>query len=104
MIIHNAWPINLQADLFFYEPHIRGLRNLIDLGRASESSMPLRFIFISSYFACQSWSTKYTQALPEVVVLDTTTGCGIGYGASKHVAERVSAMDYLMRSEAAKSH
>ncbi|KAG5640035.1 hypothetical protein DXG03_001594, partial [Asterophora parasitica] len=88
-IIHNAWSINLQQDLPFFLPNIVGLRNLIDLGHASSSTSTLRFVFISSFFAAQSWNARYdAQPVPEEVLLDTAVGCGIGYGASKHIAER----------------
>ncbi|KAG5636231.1 hypothetical protein DXG03_005080, partial [Asterophora parasitica] len=58
MIIHNAWSINLQQDLPFFLPNIVGLRNLIDLGHASSSTSTLRFVFISSFFAAQSWNAR----------------------------------------------
>lgn len=95
VIIHNAWPINLQNDLRYFEPNIRGLRNLIDLGHASERSTYLRFIFISSFFARQSWSLKHgIRPVLGEVIMDTKTGCGLGYGASKHVAEIVRTIFY----------
>ncbi|KAG5636771.1 hypothetical protein H0H81_006924 [Sphagnurus paluster] len=90
MIIHNAWPINLQRDLSYFEPNMQGLRNLIDLGHASRASQDLRFIFISSLSACQAWNSyRDTQFVPENVLTNTVVGCGFGYGASKHVAERI---------------
>ncbi|KAG5640044.1 hypothetical protein DXG03_001555, partial [Asterophora parasitica] len=96
MIIHNAWTINLQQDLPFFVPNIVGLRNLINLGHVSSSASTLRFVFVSSLFAAQSWNAMYdSRAVPEEILLDTVVGCGTGYGASKHVAERIVARSGL---------
>ncbi|KAG5636266.1 hypothetical protein H0H81_008600 [Sphagnurus paluster] len=89
IILHNAWPINLRNDLTYFEPQILGLKNLIDLGHASPHASTLRFVFISSFQAYQSWHMHHNALLPEQPINETAVGCGIGYGASKYVAESV---------------
>ncbi|RDB24956.1 Non-reducing polyketide synthase azaA [Hypsizygus marmoreus] len=88
VIIHNAWPIKLSRSLSFFEPNLRGLRNLIDMALASPRAPNIRFLFSSTYFAAQSWNSN-DGPVPEDTLTDPRVGVGLGYGESKYVAEQI---------------
>ncbi|PSR76147.1 hypothetical protein PHLCEN_2v8645 [Hermanssonia centrifuga] len=85
-IIHNAWPVNFNLSLQFFDQNVRSLRNLIDLALSSHHASPPRLIFISSVgvlrHACPSLPVKEGPVDPEIAV-------GSGYSESKWVAEKL---------------
>ncbi|KAF7316041.1 Aminoadipate reductase [Mycena indigotica] len=91
-IIHNAWTLDFNKTLSSFEPHVRGTRHLIDLGRSCSS--PARFLFTSSISSAQNWDKK-RGPVPEEIVLDAGIAIGSGYGESKYVSERILAASGL---------
>jgi thioester reductase-like protein len=45
-VIHIAWPVNFNISVASFEPHIRGLRHLIEFASAAEKRVPV--VFVSS--------------------------------------------------------
>jgi thioester reductase-like protein/aryl carrier-like protein len=76
-IIHNAWPVNFNWSVESFEPHIRGVRHLVDFSHAATKTVPI--IFISSVGTVQSW--KSDSAIPEQP-FDASVST-MGYGLSK---------------------
>jgi thioester reductase-like protein len=95
LIIHNAWNLNFNLSLSSFETHVRGVRNLIDLGRASRHASSLRFLFTSSIASTQSWDTLERGPCPEDVIMDVSCAVGMGYGEGKYVSERILAKSGL---------
>ncbi|KAJ3731317.1 putative aminoadipate reductase [Lentinula guzmanii] len=82
-IIHNAWRLDFNLSLSSFEPHIRGMRNLIDLARSSRNASTLRFVFTSSIGSAQSWDSSSLGPYPEEVIVDPKFAVGGGYGETK---------------------
>ncbi|KAI5999974.1 putative aminoadipate reductase [Pisolithus albus] len=94
VIIHNAWRVDFNLSLASLEPNVRGTRNLIDLALASEKTTKPRFMFTSSIASAQNWDKKRGR-VPEDVIADVAVAVGTGYGANKHVSERMLGMSGL---------
>ncbi|KAG1821117.1 acetyl-CoA synthetase-like protein [Suillus subaureus] len=88
VIIHNAWRLDFNLALSSFDPHVRGMRNLIDLALSSPRHPKPRFMFTSSISSAQGWD-KAKGPFPEEVQYDAGVAAGPGYGASKYVSERV---------------
>ena len=88
VIIHNAWRLNFNLPLSSFEPHVRGMRYMIDLARASKWVTKPRFLFPSSLLSGQGWD-RSKGALSEEIQFDAGVAVGSGYGSSKYVSERV---------------
>ncbi|EKM49937.1 uncharacterized protein PHACADRAFT_213717 [Phanerochaete carnosa HHB-10118-sp] len=86
-IIHNAWTVNFNLALSFFEPNIKTLRNLMDLALSSPMEAPPKLIFESTVgvLAHRSADIRETAIEPQPVV-------GAGYPESKWVAERLCAI------------
>ncbi|KAJ3740213.1 putative aminoadipate reductase [Lentinula detonsa] len=97
-IIHNAWRLDFNLSLSSFEPHIRGMRNLIDLARSSRNASTLRFVFTSSIGSAQSWDSSSLGPYPEEVIVDPKFAVGGGYGESKYISERILAKSGLHAS------
>jgi len=91
VIIHASWRLDFNLSLQSFESNIRGTRNLIELGHAIGRAPTIKFIFTSSIASALSWDQSLGP-YPEEVVLDARYAVGSGYGESKYVAERVSAL------------
>ncbi|KZT23244.1 acetyl-CoA synthetase-like protein [Neolentinus lepideus HHB14362 ss-1] len=87
-IIHNAWRLNFNLSVSSFEPNIKGVRNLIDLGLTSPYGVNFRFIFTSSVGISQGWNTEMGK-FPEESNLPTDVAVGAGYGESKFVSEQL---------------
>ncbi|KAF7378113.1 Acetyl-CoA synthetase-like protein [Mycena sanguinolenta] len=94
VIIHNAWNLDFNKALSSFEPHVKGTRNLIDLGRQSPNASGVRFLFTSSIASAQNWDQK-RGPFPEELQLDASVALGNGYGESKYVSERILAVSGL---------
>ncbi|KAG0703313.1 putative aminoadipate reductase [Suillus ampliporus] len=88
VIIHNAWRLDFNLALSSFEPHVRGMRNLVDLALSSPRHPKPRFMFTSSISSAQSWD-RAKGPFPEEVQYDAGVAVGLGYGASKYVSEMV---------------
>ena len=88
LIIHNAWQVDFNLSLDFYEHnHIRGVRNLIDL--ATKSTHGAAIFFVSSISAVSNYSACDNARVPEEMITDLTVPQHMGYAESKYVAERL---------------
>ena len=88
VIIHNAWKVNFNHQLESFEPeHIRSVRNLVDWSRNSDRHP--RILFVSSLSSVSQWSLHHTGPVPETPIHDYEVAQALGYGESKHVAERI---------------
>ncbi|KAL8788420.1 MAG: hypothetical protein Q9195_007299 [Heterodermia aff. obscurata] len=81
-IIHCQWPVNFNLSIMSFEPHIRGVRHLIDFSLSSKLSPSL--FFLSSIATVSHLKDRSEVLEAPVDVLTTVNG---GYGASKQVCE-----------------
>ncbi|MCJ1394676.1 hypothetical protein MMC18_007556 [Xylographa bjoerkii] len=89
-IIHNAWKVDFNHSLKTFEDiHIRGVRNIINLSIKSPSNPHI--FFVSSISAVGNWTRVYedSEPVPETPLDNYHVAQGLGYGESKHVAERI---------------
>ncbi|RAQ59689.1 NRPS-like enzyme [Aspergillus flavus] len=85
-VIHNAWPVNFNMSVASFEPHVRGVRHLVDFSaQAARKTVPITFI--STIGTIEKWTT------PEVLVpkkaLPDWSLAAIGYGQSKLVSSTI---------------
>ncbi|KXG50671.1 Male sterility, NAD-binding [Penicillium griseofulvum] len=83
-IIHNQWPVNYNWDIASFEPHVRGVRHMIDFSRSSNHNASL--FFVSSVATVSHLRTD--GAVPEKSNYIPTTELD-GYGSAKHVSELI---------------
>lgn len=83
-IIHNQWPVNFNIPVESFEPHIRGVRNLVDFSRKAAKRVPV--VFISSVATTEGWREK--RPVPEESIHDFKFALG-GYGRSKLVSSLI---------------
>ncbi|KAG6856431.1 putative NRPS-like protein biosynthetic cluster [Tephrocybe sp. NHM501043] len=95
-IIHNAWPVNFNRSLSSFEPHVRGLSNLVRLavlsaGRRNTGSAPTRILFASSIAVAGRFPSLHPHGPFEVpeTVLEAVNSAGFGYPDAKWVCERL---------------
>ncbi|QPG94061.1 putative secondary metabolism biosynthetic enzyme [Epichloe festucae Fl1] len=77
-IIHNAWPVNFNISVSTFEPHIRGVRNLVDFSSAAAKQVPI--VFVSSVGTVNGWTLP--EPVPEKQFSDPKLAA-MGYGLSK---------------------
>ncbi|KND91935.1 Carboxylic acid reductase [Tolypocladium ophioglossoides CBS 100239] len=77
-IIHNAWPVNFNMSVASFEPHIRGVRHLVDFSSAAAKRVPV--IFVSSVGTAAAWTSA--DPVPERRLEDLALA-EMGYGRSK---------------------
>ncbi|KAJ5090943.1 hypothetical protein N7532_009627 [Penicillium argentinense] len=87
-IIHNAWKVNFNHQVeAFEQPHIQGVRRLVDFSISSEKRAHIHFI--SSISTIEGYS--HGPSIPEIIFNDPSSALRQGYGESKHVSERICA-------------
>ena len=87
VIIHNAWKVDFNHQLESYESQIRAVS---DFAKWSASSRRhLHIVFVSSLASVGNWSAHNQGPIPETPVTDAQVAQRMGYGESKHVAERI---------------
>ncbi|KAG5928420.1 putative NRPS-like protein biosynthetic cluster [Claviceps sorghi] len=77
-IIHNAWPVNFNIGVSTFEPHVRGVRHLVDFSAKAKKQVPI--VFVSSIGTIQGWTRA--EAVPEEQIADPKMAT-MGYGLSK---------------------
>ncbi|KAF3392431.1 Iterative polyketide synthase CazM [Penicillium rolfsii] len=88
-IIHNAWKVNFNHRVeAFEQPHIEGVRRLVEFSIASEKTAHIHFI--SSISTIEGYSKG--PSIPEEIFDEPSSVLRQGYGESKHVSERICAM------------
>ncbi|PHH93094.1 hypothetical protein CDD83_946 [Cordyceps sp. RAO-2017] len=91
-IIHNAWPVNFNISVGSFEPHIAGVRRLVDFAAAAKKQVPI--IFLSSVSTVGAWTKP--ENVPEAQFSDLSVPT-MGYGRSK------AASSLILDAAAAKS-
>ena len=87
-IIHNQWPVNFNLPLRTFEPHVQGVRRLVDLAVAAPHRP--RVLFTSSISAVGNWVAVHPGVpVPEATIADARVPSTMGYGGSKHAGERI---------------
>ncbi|GMG25989.1 unnamed protein product [Aspergillus oryzae] len=91
LIIHNAWKVNFNHKVeAFEDPHIRGIRSLVDFSLRSAHSAHIHFI--SSISTVSAWGPQHGPSVPEISLDDPDVALRQGYGESKFVGERICAI------------
>lgn len=87
LIIHTAWPVHFHLPLSSFEPHIKGLYNLLQFSLSVNLPAPAVTLF------CSSVSTAFGDAapdeVPETPLVDLHSALQQGYGRSKLVGEHL---------------
>lgn len=87
VFIHNAWPVNFNNDLEYFETAaITGMRRCVDFVAAADRHPHL--VFVSSIASVGNFPQVRagSQAIPEEFEEDNSLPLAQGYGESKHVA------------------
>ncbi|KAI1632027.1 L-aminoadipate-semialdehyde dehydrogenase [Biscogniauxia mediterranea] len=82
-IIHGQWPVNFNWDLSSFEPHIRGVRHLVDFSLHSRHATSI--FFISSIGSITKWPDN--EPVPERPIRDLSIAGTQGYSTSKLMTE-----------------
>ncbi|KAI0543532.1 hypothetical protein F4679DRAFT_568274 [Xylaria curta] len=92
IVIHNAWRVDFSWSFDSYEDHyLRSVRELITL--SSLSPLQPRIVFVSSVSSVQEWAAVFPDSLVGEAPLESyRVSSPLGYGQSKHVAERALAI------------
>lgn len=83
-VIHNQWPVNFNIAVESFEPHIRGVRHLVDFSAGAKKQVPITFI--SSIGTVDAW--KEARLVPEKSIEDLSITSS-GYGRSKLVSSLI---------------
>ncbi|KAH8655420.1 hypothetical protein BX600DRAFT_515242 [Xylariales sp. PMI_506] len=83
-IIHNQWQVDFNLSLSSFEPHIQGVRRLVDF--SLQSSLRPAIFFVSSIGVVMKQQTN--EPVPETLITDFAVAEG-GYGCSKLIAELI---------------
>ena len=80
--------MDFNLSLESFEPHIAGVRDLIELSSKSPKKPPI--FFTSSVSTLSNWSAKHgNEKVPERAFHDFTIPAPMGYAESKYVSERL---------------
>jgi thioester reductase-like protein len=86
-VMHTQWQVDFNVQLASFEPHIRGVRQLVEFGLdARRRGRQVRLFFTSSVAVANK--AQSTTLIPEEKI-DRYEMAGSGYGESKLVAETV---------------
>ncbi|KAM0140952.1 hypothetical protein ACHAO1_002078 [Botrytis cinerea] len=85
LIIHLAWSVNFIIGLQSFEPHLAGLKNLLDLSLAVYRSEPARLFYASSISTAEN--TPAPALIPDAPIEDFNNALNMGYAQSKLVGE-----------------
>ncbi|KAL4864056.1 hypothetical protein BDV12DRAFT_205954 [Aspergillus spectabilis] len=85
-IIHNAWPVDFNQSVASFEPHLCGVRHLVDFSAAAQKRVPITFV--SSVSTVEQWPSPETP-IPEEALEDLSLASNMGYGQSKLAASLI---------------
>lgn len=85
----NQWPVDFNLTLASFEPHIKGIRGLVDFALQSQKAASI--LFVSSVGVVKNQQSNAT--IPEALLTDFSSA-EAGYGRSKLVSEMVLAEAY----------
>lgn len=84
----NQWQVDFNLSLESFEPHIAGVRELIELSNSSPKKPPI--LFTSSISTLNNWPLKHPdEKVPERAFHDFSIPAAMGYGESKYISERL---------------
>ena len=87
-IIHNQWQVDFNLALSSFEPHVLGVRRIIDFAADAPKQPPI--LFTSTVSTVGNWAAVHPGSkAPEKPIHDLNIPFPIGYGESKHIAERI---------------
>ena len=86
--MHNAWLLNFNLFLSSFEPHIAGVRAVLDLALASPHGTPPHVTFVSSIGAVARWPFG-DRPVPEAMLDAPEFSLPQGYAYSKYAAEQI---------------
>ncbi|KAF3384527.1 Iterative polyketide synthase CazM [Penicillium rolfsii] len=86
-VIHSSWKVDFNHSVESFEPHIRGVCNLIDL--SLQSCHKAHIHFISSVSTVGAWKKQMGSLVPEEPIDDSDVVLQQGYGESKYIGERI---------------
>lgn len=86
LIIHTAWPVNFNLPLLSFEPHIKGLYNLINFSLGVNLPAPAVLLFCSSISTALGSKSSEVHEAP---IEDLSSALEMGYGRSKLVGEKI---------------
>ena len=104
-IFHGAWPMDFKMKVQSFEPHVKVVRELIELGRRAHILRPHvrpKVVLASSIAVVGCYSSDASFSLvPEIPMDDPKVPLPIGYAEAKWVCEKVmeSAYDHLCEVE-----
>ena len=88
VIIHNQWQVDFNLSLESFEPHLRGVRHLIEFSAASLYHPPI--FFTSSVSTAGNWQSIHPgEPIPEQVIGDMRVPSPIGYAEGKYISEHL---------------
>lgn len=88
IIVHNAWRVDFSWTLDSYKTaYLRSIREIVDI--SSDSFWGLRLVFVSSISSVQEWASVFSTPVTEASLESYDVASPLGYGQSKHVAERI---------------
>jgi thioester reductase-like protein len=85
-IIHLAWPVNFNIGIASFEPHLKGLQNLLSLSMSIQPK-PARFFFASS--VSTAMRTPGPALIHDGPIKSLAQASPMGYAQSKLVAEHI---------------
>jgi thioester reductase-like protein len=85
-IVHAAWPVNFHLPLTAFHPHLKDLRDLIQLS-LDVRKQPAQLLYCSSMGV--ALNTIGQSRVAEAPIMDFRQGIGTGYTQSKLVAEYI---------------
>lgn len=87
-IVHIAWLLNFNLLLPHFEPHVAGVRSVLELALASSLERPPHITFVSSIGTTARWPFP-ERAVPEVALNSPAFCIPQGYSYAKYVSEQV---------------
>ena len=92
-VFHGAWPMDFKLTLRSLEPHIKALRDLVELGRLSHYLNPtvkVRLLLASSIAVVGRFESDGMATLvPEMIMEDPHVPLPFGYAQAKWVCEKI---------------
>lgn len=84
----NQWQVDFNLSLQSFEPHVAGVRNLVNFSLSSSYRPPI--LFTSSISTVGNWPSKHPGIhVPEEAMYDESVTSAMGYAESKYVGERL---------------
>jgi len=92
-IFHGAWPMDFKRHLSSFEPQIKTLKTILDLGLKAHAVRPdikVKVVFASSIAVVGRYGMENpTNIVPEVIMHDPAVTLPMGYAEAKYVCEKI---------------